>query len=253
MSLSPGISLEILRGGTLARIGIRIPPVNVLNIAALCELVRRVGEARGARVLILSGLPRAFSAGVEVAEHAPETGAVETMLAAMRGVLTALLETPAVTIAAISGACLGGGAEIAAVCDLVIAVEDARIGFPEIRLACFPPGAAAFLALRIGEARAAEWILTGASVSGREATSAGFASRVVPLASLESEAARLADSLLARSAPALSAAVDLLRQRRREALAKSLPRAEEAYRRLVGSPDLARAVEEFRNKCLSEF
>jgi len=246
MSLTPGVSLEVLRGGAFSRIRIRIPPVNVLNVATLGELARRVGDARGARVLILSGLPRAFSAGVEVAEHAPEADAIETMLAAMRGALTALLETPAATIAAVSGACLGGGAEIAAVCDLVIAADDARISFPEIRLACFPPAAAAFLALKTGEARAAEWILTGASVSGREAASAGFASRAVPFASLERETARLADSLLARSAPALSAAVDLLRQKRREALAKSLPRAEEAYRKLVGSPDLARAVEDFR-------
>ena len=75
------------------------------------------------------------------------------MLAAMRGVLEALIESEAVTLAAVSGACLGGGAEIVAACDIVLVAEDARIGFPEIRLACFPPGAAALLPARIGEAR----------------------------------------------------------------------------------------------------
>ena len=62
-------------------------------------------------------------------------------------VLRALVETPAVTLASVSGACLGGGAEIVAACDLVLVAEDARIGFPEIRLACFPPAAAVLLPL----------------------------------------------------------------------------------------------------------
>ena len=101
---------------------------------------RRSSEAPPARLLVLRGLPRAFSAGVEVAAHAPEPDLIEGMLAAMRRVLCALVETPAVTLAAVSGACLGGGAEIVAACDLVLVAEDARIGFPEIRLACFPPG-----------------------------------------------------------------------------------------------------------------
>lgn len=223
---------------------IDLPPVNVLDVAALEELgrlVRGVGE----RVLVLSGLPRAFSAGVSVAEHVPEPAAVETMLAGMRQALTALVKTPAVTIASVSGACLGGGAEIAAACDVVLVTEDARIGFPEIRLACFPPGAAALLPLRVGEARAADWILTGCTVSGREAAQAGFAARSVASADLETETARLADRLSTTGPAALAAARDLLRAERRRALAEALPRAEDAYRLLAGDADLARAVEDF--------
>ncbi len=101
-----------------------------------------------------------------MAAHAPEPARIEAMLAAMRAVLAALVETPAVTLASVSGACLGGGAEIVAACDLVLVSEDARIGFPEIRLACFPPGAAVLLPLRLGEARATEWILTGQTYLG---------------------------------------------------------------------------------------
>lgn len=236
--------LRLVASGGRADLSIDRQPVNVLDAAALEELgtlVRGVGE----RVLVLSGLPRAFSAGVSVAEHVPEPAAIETMLAAMRQALNALVRTPAVTIAAVSGACLGGGAEIAAACDLVVVADDARVGFPEIRLACFPPGAAALLPLRIGEARAADWILTGRTLSGREAAQAGFAARSVPAPELEAETDRLAELLLSTAPAALAAARDLLRAERRRALAEALPRAEDAYRLLAGDADLARAVESF--------
>jgi cyclohexa-1,5-dienecarbonyl-CoA hydratase len=224
---------------------IAIPPVNVLCVADLERLASLVGEVRGARVLVLTGLPRAFSAGVSVPEHEPAPEAIERMLGAMRRVLDALVRVPAVTLAAVSGACLGGGAEIAAACDVVLAAEDARIGFPEIKLACFPPGAAALLPARVGEARANEWILTGRTLSGREAAQAGFASRAVEAASLPRETDRLAGELLSRSPTVLGALRELLRAGRRQALAAVLPRAEEAYRKLAGDADLRRAVESF--------
>ena len=229
-----------------AEIAIDFPPVNVLDVAALEELVRLVMQASVARVLVLSGLPRAFSAGVSVAEHVPEPAAIERMLTAMRNALTALVEAPAVTVAVVSGACLGGGAELVSACDVVLVAEDARVGFPEIRLACFPPGAAALLPARIGGARAAEWILTGRTVSGREAAEAGFASRVLAPADLAPETERLVERLLSTSGAALAGARDVLRAERRRALAETLPHAESAYRLLAGSRDLARAIEEFQ-------
>ena len=197
---------------------------------------------------MLSGLPRAFSSGVAVLDHVPEPRQIDTMLAAMRNVLEALVATPAVTVAAVSGACLGGGAEIAAACDFILAAEDARVGFPVIRLACFPPGAAAMLPVKVGEARAADWILTGRVVSGREAVEAGFASRSCPAAALEEETERLAEELLSRSPAALRAALGVLRAPRRNAIALALTLAEDAYRSLAGSEDLARAVLNFGKK-----
>ncbi|HEY3170284.1 MAG TPA: enoyl-CoA hydratase/isomerase family protein [Thermoanaerobaculia bacterium] len=238
--------LRLTTASGRADLAIDIPPVNVLDVAVLEEFARLVLHAGGERVLVLSGLPRAFSAGVSVAEHVPDPRAIESMLAAMRGALNALVKTPAVTIAAVAGACLGGGAELAAACDVVIVREDARIGFPEIRLACFPPGAAALLPIRIGGARAADWILTGRTVSGREAAQVGFASRAVSPANLEKETALFADQLLSTSPAALAGARDLLRAERRRALAEALPHAEDAYRMLAGNEDLARAVEDFQ-------
>ena len=240
-----GIRLTLSGDGARADLSVAIPPVNVLDPASLSELTRLITAARGARLLVLTGLPRAFSAGVDVSAHVPEPAVIDEMLAAMREVLTALIETPAVTLAAVSGACLGGGAEIVSACDLVLVAEDARIGFPEIRLACFPPGAAALLPARIGEARSALWILTGETVSGREAADAGFASRAVAPTRLSEETERLASRILSAAPGALASARDLVRRSRREALATRLPEAEEAYRRLAGDADLARAVSEF--------
>jgi enoyl-CoA hydratase/carnithine racemase len=245
MTPESGISLEVSRASGRADLRIAIPPVNVLDLGSLSELARAIREAAGARVLVLQGLPRAFSAGVSVADHVPEPSRMERMLGAMRAVLAVLVEAPAVTVARVSGACLGGGAEIAAACDRVLASEDARIGFPEIRLACVPPGAAALLPLRVGEARAAEWILSGRVFSGRTAAEAGFASRAVPAVLLDAELERVVGELLAMSPASLSAACQLLRRARREALARDLPAAEEAYLRLAGSDELARAVSEF--------
>lgn len=240
------IRLERSADGRLARLKIERPPVNVLRVCDLEALATSLGQAHGAEILVLSGLPRAFSAGVDIADHAPEADAIERMLSAMRQVLGRLVALPAVTVACVSGACLGGGAEVAAACDLVFAADDARIGFPEIRVACFPPGAAVLLPARIGEARASEWILRGGIYSGRDAATAGFATRAFPADALERETGRVIAELLSRSPLALASARDLIRRCRREALARDLSRAEEAYRRLVGSEELAKAVEGFR-------
>ena len=244
--LRAGIRLDRSRDGARADLRIAIPPANVLGLAALADLARAVASAKDARVLVLSGLTKAFSAGVDVADHVPEPEPIRRMLTAMRELLEALVATPAITLASVSGACLGGGAEIVAACDLVLAADDARIGFPEITLACFPPGGIALLPGLVGEARAAEWILTGRIVSGREAEQAGFVSRSVSPDRLEEEVDRLAARIAGHARGGLGAARDLLRARRREALATRLAASEEAYRGLAGDADLAKAVRSFR-------
>jgi len=245
MTPAGGIVLERSASGARADVALAIPPVNVLTAELLVELAEAVRAAPPARLLVFEGLPKAFCAGVDVADHVPDPSRIDRMLGAMRRVLEALVGSEAVTLASVSGACLGGGAEIVAACDLVLIAEDARVGFPEIRLACFPPGAAALLPGRIGEARAAEWILAGRVLSGREAAEAGFASRAVPAGRLADETEALAARILSAAPAALSAARSLLRRSRRDALASRLPAAEEAYRALAGDADLERAVREF--------
>ena len=102
------------------------------------------------------------------------------MLLKFHTVIRALIASKKVTIAAVHGHCLGGGAELAMVCDIVYTSVSAQWGFPEIKLGCFPPVACAALAALVGQKRAAELILTGRTISGSEAAQIGLATRAVP-------------------------------------------------------------------------
>jgi cyclohexa-1,5-dienecarbonyl-CoA hydratase len=128
-------------------------------------------------VMIFSGDGKAFSAGVDVAAHTPDK--VDEMLTKFHAVIRALVATKKVTIAAVPGHCLGGGAELAMVCDVVYTTESAEWGFPEIKLGCYPPVACTALAALVGQKRAAELILTGRPISGKEAVEIGLANRAV--------------------------------------------------------------------------
>ena len=219
------------------------PPANVLGIGALRDLTEALRAASGIRLLVLSGEPH-FCAGVDIADHVPDR--LEDMLAAIHGFLAALLEFPAVTVARLTGACLGGGAEIALAADLRFASEETRIGFPEIGLACFPPAAAILLPPLVGPARAAELFLTGEPLTAARAEAMGLVNRAAgPGASLDAFVDGFAADLLKRSAPAVEAARELLRRPRRELFERHRGAAEEAYRKLAGSPELAQAVEVF--------
>ena len=128
-------------------------------------------------MIVLSGEGKAFSVGVDVAAHTPDK--VEEMLTKFHAVIRALVATKKVTIAAVHGHCLGGGAELAMVCDMVYTTESAQWGFPEIKLGCYPPVACTALAALVGQKRAAELILTGRTINGKEAAEIGLANRAV--------------------------------------------------------------------------
>src|SRR5207245_9790375 len=91
------------------------------------------------------------------------------------GVIRASVGTTKVTIAAVNGHCLGGGAELAMICDLVYTTDEAQWGFPEIKLGCYPPVAVTALAALVGQKHAADLILTGRTISGSEAARIGLA------------------------------------------------------------------------------
>jgi cyclohexa-1,5-dienecarbonyl-CoA hydratase len=165
----------------VARIGLRHPPLNVIDVPTMEELSQALAliESRAdISVIVISGEGGNFSAGVEVAAHTPDK--IEEMLAKFHAVIRALVASRKVTIASVHGHCLGGGAELAMVCDLVYTTDSAQWGFPEIKLACYPPVACAALAALVGQKRAAELILTGRTVSGIEAAEMGLATRALP-------------------------------------------------------------------------
>src|SRR5437588_8478969 len=168
-------------GSSVARIALRHPPLNVIDIPMMEELGQTLGDV-GTRsdisVVLLSGEGRAFSAGVDVAAHTPDK--VESMLLKFHAVVRAVVASKKVTVAAVHGHCLGGGAELAMVCDMAYTTASAQWGFPEIKLGCYPPVACTALAALLGQKRAADLILTGRTINGDEAAEMGLANRAVP-------------------------------------------------------------------------
>jgi cyclohexa-1,5-dienecarbonyl-CoA hydratase len=166
---------------SVARIALRNPPLNVIDVALMGELTQALAEIEvqpDISVTVLSGEGKDFSVGVDVAAHTPDK--VSEMLTRFHAVIRALVDTKKVTIAAVRGHCFGGGAELAMVCDMAYTTESAQWGFPEIKLGCYPPVACTALAVLVGQKRAAELILTGRTIGGREAAEIGLANRAVP-------------------------------------------------------------------------
>ena len=157
---------------------------NALSEAVVAELeavVARVARQKQLRAVILSGVgEKAFCAGADLKERrAMDEAEVRQFVGALNRMMRAIADSPKVWIAAIQGACLGGGLELAMCCDLRVARRDARIGLPEVRLGIIPgAGGTQRLARLIGLARAKELLLTGLPVSAERAEYLGLLNRV---------------------------------------------------------------------------
>src|SRR5438270_3905802 len=185
--------------GFAAHVTLRNPPLNVIDIPMMDELSAALAEIESQpaiSIVVLRGQGANFSAGVDVVAHTRDK--VASMLEKFHHVIRALIATRKVTIASVHGHCLGGGAELAMVCDLVYTAEDAKWGFPEIQLGCFPPVAITALSALIGQKRASDLILTGRMIRGEEAARIGLSNQALPSNQLETglnEAVRRLSSL----------------------------------------------------------
>ncbi|HEY1677498.1 MAG TPA: enoyl-CoA hydratase/isomerase family protein [Candidatus Sulfotelmatobacter sp.] len=234
----------------IARITLDHPPLNVIDIpmmddfsAALVE----IEEQAHVSTIIICGTGKSFSAGVDVAAHTPDK--VEQMLTKFHGLIRSLVASKKVTVAAVHGTCLGGGAELAMVCDLVFTTEDALWSFPEIKLGCYPPVACAVLAALIGHKRAIDLILTGRSISGGEAAQFGLATQAVPQARLDSSVEDCLKRLLALSPAALRVAKQAFYGWDAAHFDKGLARAEKLYlEELIKTIDAQEGIRAFMEK-----
>jgi cyclohexa-1,5-dienecarbonyl-CoA hydratase len=234
----------------VARLVLSHPPVNVIDIAMMEELAQALGEIEARSdlsVVVLSGAGKAFSAGVDVAAHTPDK--VEGMLVKFHAVIRALVASRKVTVAAVHGHCLGGGAEIAMVCDVVYTTASAEWGFPEIKLGCYPPVACTALAALVGQKRAAELILTGRAISGIEAAEMGLANRAVADEELTGAVDRLLEELVRLSPAALAITKKAVYAWDAMHFDKGLARAEKTYlEELMKTADAQEGVRAFMDK-----
>jgi cyclohexa-1,5-dienecarbonyl-CoA hydratase len=206
------------------------PPQNVIDIAIMEELSAALAELESREeisTIVFYGSGEHFSSGVDVAAHQPET--VGEMLNKFHQVIRAVVASGKVTVAVVRGNCLGGGAELAMVCDLVYTAENAKWGFPEIKLGCFPPVAAVALAAVIGQKRAAELILSGRTITGREAAEIGLANDCGNEEELEAKFAAVWENLSRLSPASLAMAKRALYSWDAIHFDKGLARSEKIY------------------------
>jgi cyclohexa-1,5-dienecarbonyl-CoA hydratase len=234
----------------LARIALESPPLNVIDLTMMAELtsaLRAVAGRAETSVVVVCGAGNCFSAGVDVAAHGAETAV--RMLEEFHRVIRGLLAMEKVTIAAVHGHCLGGGAELAMVCDLVYTADEAQWGFPEIQLGCFPPVAATALAALVGAKCAAELVLTGRSITGSDAARMGLANEAVPADDLRVAVERVAEQLLKLSPRSLALAKKAIYSWDQMHFDKGLARAEKIYfDELLKSADAEEGVRAFLEK-----
>jgi cyclohexa-1,5-dienecarbonyl-CoA hydratase len=236
--------------GSVAHLSFKNPPHNVIDIAMMEELSSALGEIEsndGLSIVVLGGEGNCFSAGVDVAAHTPDK--VGSMLEKFHHVIRSLIASRKVTIASVQGHCLGGGAELALVCDLVYTAEDAQWGFPEIQLGCFPPVAATALSALIGQKRASDLILSGRTISGSEAAAIGLASQSVPTNQLEHTVDETIKTLSTLSPAALAITKKAIYAWDSMHFDKGLARAEKIYlEELMKTDDANEGIRAFMEK-----
>ncbi len=235
---------------SVAQIELCHAPLNIIDLEMMEELALTLAEVEARpdiSVVVLSGEGKSFSAGVDVAAHTP--GKVEEMLNRFHAVVRALVATKKVTIAAVHGHCLGGGAELAMVCDIVYTSAPAKWGFPEIHLGCYPPVACTALAALIGQKRASELILTGRAITGEEAAAIGLATHAVSDEQLASAVEDTVQELLRLSPAALAVTKKSLYAWDAMHFDKGLARAEKIYlEELMKTEDAQEGVRAFMGK-----
>lgn len=244
-------TVHLDRRGRVAHLVLDRPPLNVLDLATLAQLEEAARELRAQddlHVVVVRGAGgRAFSAGVAIEDHTGEK--IASMLGRFHAALLQIYQLDAVTIAAVDGHCLGGGMELAAVCDLVIASERSRFGQPEIHLGCYPPLAAALYPSLLGPAATADLLLTGRTLDCAEAERLGFVARRVVPERFESELEGLVEELLKKSGAVLRLTKKAIRAGRGNRFQKALGECEHVYlQELAATHDMEEGVRAFLEK-----
>jgi cyclohexa-1,5-dienecarbonyl-CoA hydratase len=239
------------RRGRVAALTLTHPPLNILDLQALTELDELLATLEGdheLQVLMVRGAgERAFCAGVAVADHTADR--IEPTLRTFHRALLRLWRLEATTLAVVHGHCLGGGLELAAACDLVVAASDSRLGVPEVRLGCYPPVAAALFPRRLGAPRALELMLTGRTIDAEEARRLGLVTRVAAPGGLATAAEALVAEVTAHSAAVTRAIKRASRAGEGLPFPEALAATERHYlEELTATADMAEGIAAFLEK-----
>ncbi len=193
--------------GGVARITLNRPDHNLLNEVMLREIsdaITTAGERDDVKLLVLDSACKVFCGGIDIGEYTSQR--VFQMLDAFHAAFAGMLDVGKPVLCVINGPAIGGGAELAAFGDLVVATPKARFAQPEITIGVFPPLASTILPFLVGPKTALELVLTGEAVTAERALELGLINRLVPESQLEQTVNDLVSRITAHSGPVLTMA-----------------------------------------------
>jgi len=241
---------------TKDRVGIiRLDRPKALN--ALCaDLVRELGQALdaceadpGIGCMVLTGSDKAFAAGADIKEMKDQTYQDVFLKDFITVGWEKVSQVRKPIIAAVAGYALGGGCEMAMMCDFIIAADNAKFGQPEITLGTIPgAGGTQRLARFVGKSKAMDLVLTGRMMDAAEAERCGLVSRVVPLADLMNDAIATAEKIAAMSLPATMVAKEAVNRAFETTLSEGVRFERRTFHATFGFDDRAEGMAAFADK-----
>lgn len=245
--------------GHIATMLINSPPANALSTAILDDIALRLDEIENqssVKVIILKGEGKFFSAGADIKEFTSLQQEDDYQALAEKGqTLFNRIEAYHIPIiAAVHGAALGGGLELAMACHMRIVTEHAKLGLPELTLGIIPGFAGTQrLPQYVGMAKAYEMILSGEPITGKKAFSYGLANQVVAEEELDTTVGDLANKIAAKSKPTISQVMDLIRYSKSSQFSEGLKAEAIAFGEVFGNEDAKEGVNAFIEKRQPKF
>lgn len=230
--------------------------LNALNTHLVDELAAAASAFdadEGIGCIVLTGSERAFAAGADIKLMAGKTPR-EMLMDSPFASLAEFGRVRTPIVAAVAGYALGGGCELAMMCDIILAADSAKFGQPEINLGVIPGlGGTQRLTRAIGTYKAAELVLTGRTMGAEEAERSGLVSRIVPAADLLAEAQRTAETIASKSLPVLYAAKEAVRAAQESSLAEGLRFEQQVFTGLFALEDQTEGMTAFVEKRAPNF
>lgn len=230
--------------------------LNALNselLTTLAQHIRDLSHNPDVGCIVVAGSEKAFAAGADIKEMATQSY-IDMLMSDFFGRHNTILSCRTPIIAAVSGYALGGGCELAMMCDMILASDTAKFGQPEIKLGVIPGmGGSQRLTRAVGKSKAMDMILTGRMMDAQEAERSGLVARIIPATDLMEEALKTAKTIAGFSRPSVFAAKEAVNRAFESSLAEGLHYEQRVFYPLFATEDQKEGMEAFAAKRAPNF